>query len=133
MLGGEAEGRGGASPPDLPPQALLAQFCVYFVQVNFADEHFVAGIVEVVFEQLEILFVDFPHQMFGQIVEVILNRMQPLWAVPFAFVKARDCSKVDFARGLDFVQDLLHAFVEFLGPDDFVISPAIHDEGRDAS
>ena len=108
---------------------------MYFVQVNFADGHFVAGIVEVVFEQLEILFVDFPHQMLRQIVEVVLNGVQPLWAVPFAFVKARDGSQGrPYARGLDFVQGpacmpSLNCSVQMI----LSYRPAVHDEGRDVS
>ena len=93
-----------------------------FFEVDLTYGHFVSGVFKVVFEQLEILFVDFPHQMHRQIVKIILNRVQALWAVPFAFVKSRDCCEVHFVRGVDFVENLLHPVVELLGPENLVVA-----------
>ena len=54
---------------------LLAKLGVHLVEVDLRGWHFVAGVLEVVLEDLEIAFVDLVNQMHRQIVEVILDRM----------------------------------------------------------
>ena len=104
---------------------------MHLVQIDLGQRHLVGRVVEVIFEQLEIAFVDFPHQMHRQVVEVILDRMQALGSVALAFVEAGDVLQHDGMFRRDVVQNDLHAIVEFLGEEDVVVSPAVHDEGRD--
>jgi hypothetical protein len=43
--------------------ALVTQLGVNFVQVNLTDGHFIRRVVEIIFEQLEVAFVNLPDQM----------------------------------------------------------------------
>ena len=97
-------------------------------QIDRRQWHLVGRIVEIILEQLEIAFVDFPHQMHRQIVKIIFNRVQAFGAVALAFVELRDLFQINFMRGFDVFQNLPHAFVKFLGEKDLVIAPAIDDE-----
>ena len=103
---------------------------MHFGQINGRGRHFVGRIVEIVVEQLEIAFVDFPHQMHRQIVKIILDRMQPLRPVTFAFVEPGDLFQINFMSGFDVFQNQPHAFIEFLGEKDVVIAPPVHNVGR---
>ena len=57
--------------------------------------------------------------------------MRPPGSVAFAFVETRDRGQIDGMGRVDRIQNLLHPGIEILGPEDPVIAPAIHDEGRD--
>jgi len=46
--------------------------------------------VLVVPEQIEIPPVNLVGQMDRQIVEIVLNRIEPFWAMPFALIETRD-------------------------------------------
>ena len=69
---------------------LFAQLRVHFIQINFADWHFIGWILRVVFEQIKITFADFIDQVHREIVKVIFDKVCTFWPVPFAFVKAWD-------------------------------------------
>ena len=40
---------------------LITKFCVDLIQINFANWHFVGWVVNIIFEQIKIFFVDFTH------------------------------------------------------------------------
>ncbi len=102
-----------------------------FVQVDLTLRHLVRRVLEVIFEQPEILFVDLVHKMHRQIVEEILDRMRPLWPMSCAFIKARYFGQIDRMRQFGAVQNRLHALVELFGPENPVIATAVQNERRD--
>ena len=87
--------------------------------------------MEVILEQIEIPFVDFILQMHREILKVIFNRVRALGAVAFAFVETGDFGQINFIGCFDSVQNVLHAVVEFLGPENFVVAPAVDVERAD--
>ena len=109
----------------------VAQFGVDLFQVDFCHGHFVAGILEIVFEEVEIAFVDFIDQMHRQVVEIGLDRVGAFGAVAFGFVEAGNRLEVDLVPGLDRAQHLAHAVIEFFGPENLVVAATVDDECRD--
>ena len=55
---------------------------MHLVKINLCDGHFIPGVLEVIFENVEIAFVHFIDQMHGQVVEIILDRMGAFRSVP---------------------------------------------------
>ena len=49
----------------------------------------------------------------------------------FAFVEAGDLLEIDLVLGFDVLQHRGHASIKILGKEDLVITPTVHDEGRD--
>jgi len=106
---------------------------MHFGKVNLSDWHLVAGVFEIVFEQLEIAFVHLVDQMHRQIVEIVFDRVCPFGPVPFAFVKAGDFAEFDLLLRVHLIQHVCHAVVEAFGPEDVVVAAAVHDERADMS
>ena len=110
------------------PARLVTQLGVHLGKVDLARRHLVCRIVEIVFEQLEILFEDLAHQMHRQIVKVILDRMRPLGPVALAFVEPGDRRQINLMRRVHGIEHLLHAAVKLLGPKDIIVGATVDDE-----
>ena len=103
---------------------------MHLIQINLANWHLIARVFEVMFEQVEIAFVDFIDQMHRQIVKVILNRVRTFGAVAFGFIKPWNGFQIDRVGRFDLIQHILHAVVEAFRPEDLVIATTVHDKRR---
>ena len=63
-----------------------AELGMHLVQIDLAEGHLVGGVVEIVAEELEILFVHLAHQMHRQIVKEVFDEVQPLGPMAFGFL-----------------------------------------------
>ena len=101
---------------------------VDFIQIHFLQWHNTGGIITIVFEEIEVAFVDLLHQAERFIVKVFLHRVQPFRPMGLAFVESRYAIKIHRMFEFDGIENRPHAFVEILNPKNRVEAPAIMSE-----
>ena len=108
--------------------ALIAKPDMHLIQIDLANRHFIRRVLKIVSEKLEIGFVHFVHQMHGQVIEEGFDRVGTLWSMVRALIETRDVSQLHRLRSMDGVQNILHAVVELLCPENTIVTPTVDDE-----
>ena len=114
-----------------PPSLLelsRSKLGVHLIQIDFTNRHLVPWIVEIVLKQVKVTLINLTHQMHGQIIKVVRDRVRTLRPMSLTFVKAWNVGQFDLMGRFDRTQDVLHALIETLGPKDLVVGTTIGNE-----